>query len=190
MGFRDVDSGQLWSGTGPGVRARPAVLPAAAAAPESGNRARRRRNQTPTSPGRPVTGRGKGPNYAWRPGFWGAVQPNWIWMPAHYVWTPSGYLFVGGYWDLPVANRGLMFAPVYYPAAGLHPAQLCLHAVDQHRRLGRDRQPVRLSGDQPVPLRRLLRAELRQRGDHSLVFLQFRAPAGRCFTTRCFRTTR
>jgi hypothetical protein len=57
----------------------------------------------------------QGSNYAWRPGFWAAVQPNWIWMPAHYVWTPSGYLFVPGYWDLPVANRGLMFAPVYYP---------------------------------------------------------------------------
>jgi hypothetical protein len=57
----------------------------------------------------------QGTNYAWRPGFWAAVQPNWIWIPAHYVWTPSGYLFVAGYWDLPVANRGLMFAPVYYP---------------------------------------------------------------------------
>jgi len=57
----------------------------------------------------------QGTNYVWRPGFWGAVQPNWIWIPAHYVWTPSGYLFVAGYWDLPVANRGLMFAPVYYP---------------------------------------------------------------------------
>ncbi len=53
--------------------------------------------------------------YVWRPGFWAAVQPNWIWMPAHYVYTPSGYIFVPGYWDLPVANRGLMFAPVYYP---------------------------------------------------------------------------
>ncbi len=53
--------------------------------------------------------------YAWRPGFWAAVQPNWIWMPAHYVWTPSGHIFVPGYWDHPVANRGLMFAPVYYP---------------------------------------------------------------------------
>jgi hypothetical protein len=53
--------------------------------------------------------------YVWRPGFWAAVQPNWIWIPAHYVWTPSGYLFVPGYWDLPVASRGLMFAPVYYP---------------------------------------------------------------------------
>ena len=58
----------------------------------------------------------QGANYAWRPGFWAAVQPNWIWIPAHYVWTPSGHLFVPGYWDLPVANRGLMFAPVYYPA--------------------------------------------------------------------------
>jgi hypothetical protein len=57
----------------------------------------------------------QGSNYAWRPGFWGAVQSNWIWIPAHYVWTPSGYLFVPGYWDLPVDNRGLMFAPVYYP---------------------------------------------------------------------------
>jgi hypothetical protein len=53
--------------------------------------------------------------YAWRAGFWGAVQPNWIWMPAHYVWSPGGYLFVPGYWDHPVASRGLMFAPVYYP---------------------------------------------------------------------------
>ena len=53
--------------------------------------------------------------YAWRPGFWAAVQPNWIWMPAHYVWSPGGYLFVPGYWDHPVASRGLMFAPVYYP---------------------------------------------------------------------------
>jgi hypothetical protein len=57
----------------------------------------------------------QGSNFAWRPGFWGAVQPNWIWMPPHYVWTPSGYLFVAGYWDLPIATRGLMFAPVYYP---------------------------------------------------------------------------
>ncbi|MGP0069247.1 MAG: YXWGXW repeat-containing protein [Isosphaeraceae bacterium] len=57
----------------------------------------------------------QGNAYAWRPGFWANVQPNWIWIPPHYVWTPSGYLFVPGYWDLPVANRGLMFAPVYYP---------------------------------------------------------------------------
>jgi hypothetical protein len=57
----------------------------------------------------------QGSAYAWRPGFWAAVQPNWIWMPPHYAWTPSGHLFVAGYWDHPIANRGLMFAPMYYP---------------------------------------------------------------------------
>jgi len=57
----------------------------------------------------------QGTQYVWRPGYWSAVQPNWIWVPAHYVWSPSGYLFVAGYWDLPMGNRGLMFAPVYYP---------------------------------------------------------------------------
>jgi hypothetical protein len=54
-------------------------------------------------------------NYVWRPGFWAAIQPNWIWVPAHYVFTPSGFLFIPGYWDVPIASRGLMFAPVYYP---------------------------------------------------------------------------
>ena len=53
--------------------------------------------------------------YVWRPGFWAAAQPTWVWVPAHFVWTPGGYLFVEGYWDLPLASRGLMFAPVYYP---------------------------------------------------------------------------
>jgi hypothetical protein len=52
--------------------------------------------------------------YAWRPGFWSAVQPNWLWTPAHYVYTPRGYVFVDGYWDYPVARRGMLFAPVYF----------------------------------------------------------------------------
>lgn len=58
----------------------------------------------------------QGARYVWRPGFWAAVQPGWVWMPAHFVWTPSGYLFVQGYWDLPIATRGILFAPVYYPS--------------------------------------------------------------------------
>ncbi|MDG3005630.1 hypothetical protein [Paludisphaera mucosa] len=52
--------------------------------------------------------------YVWRPGFWAAVQPTWVWVPAHYVWTPGGCLFVEGYWDLPLVERGILFAPVYY----------------------------------------------------------------------------
>jgi hypothetical protein len=50
--------------------------------------------------------------YLWRPGFWVGYRPGWVWVPAHYVWTPSGYLFVDGYWDYPLAERGLLFAPV------------------------------------------------------------------------------
>jgi hypothetical protein len=53
--------------------------------------------------------------YVWRPGFWAAAQTSWVWVPPHYVCTPGGYLFVEGYWDLPLASRGLLFAPVYYP---------------------------------------------------------------------------
>lgn len=54
--------------------------------------------------------------YAWRPGYWAQGRADWDWMPAHYVWTPRGYIFVGGYWDYPVARRGVLFAPVYFEA--------------------------------------------------------------------------
>jgi len=50
--------------------------------------------------------------YLWRPGFWIAYQPAWVWIPAHYVWTPGGYIFIEGYWDHPLSERGLLFAPV------------------------------------------------------------------------------
>lgn len=50
--------------------------------------------------------------YWWRPGFWAAYHPGWVWIPAHYVWTPGGCLFVEGYWDHPLEARGLLFAPV------------------------------------------------------------------------------
>jgi hypothetical protein len=50
--------------------------------------------------------------FVWRPGFWIAYRPNWVWIPAHYVWTAGGCLFVEGYWDHPLEERGLLFAPV------------------------------------------------------------------------------
>src|SRR5262249_50051960 len=50
--------------------------------------------------------------YVWRPGFWSVYRPGWVWIPAHYVWTPAGYLYVEGYWDCPLRERGLLFAPV------------------------------------------------------------------------------
>jgi hypothetical protein len=53
----------------------------------------------------------RGSRFLWRPGFWVAYHPGWIWTPSHYVWTPVGYLFVEGFWDMPLDDRGLLFAP-------------------------------------------------------------------------------
>jgi hypothetical protein len=54
--------------------------------------------------------------YAWRPGYWAQGRADWDWCPAHYLWTPRGYIFVGGFWDYPVERRGVLFAPVYFEA--------------------------------------------------------------------------
>ena len=52
--------------------------------------------------------------YAWQPGYWVNPQSNWMWVPSHYNYTPNGYLYNSGYWDRPLAQRGQLFAPVYY----------------------------------------------------------------------------
>lgn len=60
--------------------------------------------------------------YVWRPGFWIAHRPNWIWTPAYYRWSPAGYVFVDGYWDYPLASRGTLFAPVYFRPGIVRPS--------------------------------------------------------------------
>src|SRR5260370_11187037 len=55
-----------------------------------------------------------GTEFMWRPGFWSAFRPGRVWMNSCYQWTPGGYAFVNGYWDYPLADRGLLFAPVYF----------------------------------------------------------------------------
>lgn len=57
-----------------------------------------------------------GTRYAWRGGAYVMAQPGWVWMPAHFLWTPAGYVFVEGYWDYPLRQRGLLFAPVVLDA--------------------------------------------------------------------------
>jgi len=52
--------------------------------------------------------------YAWQPGYWAQGRADWDWTPAHYVWTPRGCIFVGGFWDYSVERRGVLFAPVYF----------------------------------------------------------------------------
>jgi hypothetical protein len=53
--------------------------------------------------------------YFWRPGFWSTGYADWVWVPGCYRWTPAGYYYVDGYWDYPLYNRGLLFAPVWFP---------------------------------------------------------------------------
>lgn len=52
--------------------------------------------------------------FVWRPGYWSAAQDGRVWVPPHYLWTPNGYVYVDGYWDYPLEDRGLMFAPAYF----------------------------------------------------------------------------
>ncbi|TVS15546.1 MAG: hypothetical protein EA424_15760 [Planctomycetaceae bacterium] len=52
--------------------------------------------------------------YLWRPGHWSVGYGNRVWVPARYVWTPRGCIYVGGYWDYPLVYRGHLFAPVYF----------------------------------------------------------------------------
>src|SRR5262249_22806717 len=33
---------------------------------------------------------------------------------AGYAWPPAGYVFCDGYWDYPLAHRGVLFAPVVF----------------------------------------------------------------------------
>jgi hypothetical protein len=60
--------------------------------------------------------------YAWTAGYWARVQPGYVWVPAHYRWTPSGSIYIAGYWDLAIAKRGVLYAPVYVDAAIVGPA--------------------------------------------------------------------
>jgi hypothetical protein len=52
--------------------------------------------------------------YVWRPGYWVPYRAGWVWTPSCYRWTPGGYIYVAGYWDVPLLERGLLFAPVRY----------------------------------------------------------------------------
>ena len=56
-------------------------------------------------------------HYVRRSGYWLAAQSDWIWVPSHYVVTPRGYVFADGYWDYSLERRGVLFAPVYFPAS-------------------------------------------------------------------------
>jgi hypothetical protein len=53
--------------------------------------------------------------YRWRPGCWRRFRPGFAWTPACYAWTPAGCVFNDGFWDYPLASRGCLFAPCWFP---------------------------------------------------------------------------
>lgn len=56
-------------------------------------------------------------SYNWLGGQWVKLDPSWVYVPAYYLWRPDGYLFVPGYWDLPLDSRGCIYSPVLIPPA-------------------------------------------------------------------------
>ncbi len=52
--------------------------------------------------------------FVWRAGYWAHPNGNQLWQPGQYVETGSGYAYVPGYWDYPLEERGLLYAPVYF----------------------------------------------------------------------------
>src|SRR5262249_35280451 len=57
----------------------------------------------------------------WRPGYYVDYCPDWVWCSAQYVWTPAGFVFVPGYWDYALCDRGLVFAPIYVSPVAVLP---------------------------------------------------------------------
>lgn len=55
--------------------------------------------------------------FDWRRGHWSPFHTGWVWMPTRSMPTPVGSLLARGYWDYPLAQRGVLFAPVS-PALG------------------------------------------------------------------------
>jgi len=51
--------------------------------------------------------------YKWVSGCWQPFDPNWVLVPAHYVWRPDGYVFIPSYWDWPLDRLGDAFDSVF-----------------------------------------------------------------------------
>jgi hypothetical protein len=62
--------------------------------------------------------------YLWRPGYWCDHRPGWVWSPAHYLWSPGGYVHVDGFWDYSLRNRGVLYAPVAFNPGFVQPGFL------------------------------------------------------------------
>jgi hypothetical protein len=52
--------------------------------------------------------------YVWQPGYWAPIRDGWVWQAASYYSSPRGWIFNVGFWDYPLLDRGLIFAPVRF----------------------------------------------------------------------------
>lgn len=50
--------------------------------------------------------------YGWVPGNWQDSNPEWVYIPSHYIWQPQGYVFVPGYWDWPLNKLSRIYYPI------------------------------------------------------------------------------
>jgi hypothetical protein len=53
-------------------------------------------------------------NWLWQPGSWVQNPNGMVYVPPCYLPTPTGSLCNSGYWDYPLEDRGLLFAPVCF----------------------------------------------------------------------------
>lgn len=58
-----------------------------------------------------------GVTYIWRAGHWSRIRDGYVYVAPRYVWTPTGYVFVPGYWDYAVSRRGVIYTPVFVNGA-------------------------------------------------------------------------
>ncbi len=53
--------------------------------------------------------------YEWLEGEWETFDPNWVFVPAYYVWRPEGWVLVPPYWDWPMNSCGRAYACIWIP---------------------------------------------------------------------------
>ncbi|MGA8164500.1 MAG: hypothetical protein WB791_05675 [Waddliaceae bacterium] len=76
--------------------------------------------------------------YEWVSGSWQPFDPDWVLVPAHYLWLREGYVFIPPYWDWPVDDLGAAYENIFIepgdrPGASFEPSN-CLDDIDVIRR--------------------------------------------------------
>ncbi|MEK6237824.1 MAG: hypothetical protein N2C14_24200, partial [Planctomycetales bacterium] len=56
----------------------------------------------------------KGEKHAWTAGVWIPARQDQVWIPDRQAWTPRGVVYLSGYWDYRLVQRGIAFAPAYF----------------------------------------------------------------------------